>query len=77
MKFCPQCGTPSPVHDTRDVPYVYKGQATVIAAVEGYHCTNCGEVTLDRDAAERYGDLVEAFQHKVDQMQEVADAARS
>lgn len=33
--------------------------------VAGYHCSHCGEITLDRDAVDRYGDLVEAFQRKV------------
>jgi len=77
MKNCPECGAPSPVHCTRDVSYTYKGHMTVIAGVKGFHCRNCGEVTLDRDAVDRYGDLVERFQHSVDQMPEVAGAAGS
>lgn len=65
MKNCPECGASSPVHDTRDVPYMYKGQQTVIPQVAGYHCTSCGEVTLDKEEVDRYGDLVAAFQRQV------------
>jgi len=65
LRNCPECGTRSPVHDTRDVPYIYKGQTTVIPAVAGHFCSNCGEVTLDREAVDRYGNLVGAFQRKV------------
>ena len=65
MKNCPECGASSPVHDTRDAPYTYKGQSTVIPAVTGYFCAACGEVTLDRDSVDRFGDLVGAFQRHV------------
>lgn len=65
MKNCPECGASSPVHDTRDVPYTYKGRTTVIPAVAGFHCASCGEVTLDRDQVDRFGDLAEAFQRTV------------
>ena len=65
MRDCPSCGARSPVHDIRDVDYTYKGKTTSIPAVSGYHCAHCGEVTLDRDAVDRYGDLAEAFQRKV------------
>lgn len=37
----------------------------MIPAVAGYHCGSCGEVTLDRDAVDRFGELVGAFQRKV------------
>lgn len=73
MKNCPECGAPSPVHDTRDVPYTYKSRETVLPAVAGYHCSACGEVTLDRDAVDRYSDLVGEFQRSVNA--ELVDAA--
>lgn len=65
MKNCPECGALSPVHDTRDVPYIYKNEATVVPAVTGHFCAACGEVTLDRDAVDRYSKLVGEFQRKV------------
>ncbi len=65
MKNCPECGASSPVHDIRGVPYTYKGQTTTIPAVSGYHCAACGEVTLDRDAVDRYSESVGEFQRTV------------
>lgn len=65
MKNCPECGAPFPVHDVKDVSFTYKGRSTLIPAVSGHHCASCGEVTLDREAVDRYGDLVEAFQRQV------------
>lgn len=65
MKNCPECGAPSPVHATRDMTYTYKGQQTTFAAVSGHFCASCGEVTLDRDAVDRYTEQLAAFQRKV------------
>lgn len=66
MKSCPKCGAPSPVYANNDMPYTYKGQTTMIPAVAGYRCSNCGEVTLDHEAVDRYSSLVGQFQMKVD-----------
>jgi hypothetical protein len=30
---CPVCGAAELIHDTRDLPYTYKGDATMIPAV--------------------------------------------
>jgi HTH-type transcriptional regulator / antitoxin MqsA len=35
------------VRDTRDMPYTYKGESTLIPGVTGDFCPSCGEVTLD------------------------------
>lgn len=44
---CPTCAAAELVHDTRDMPYTYKGEATIIPAVVGDFCPACGEVVLD------------------------------
>lgn len=62
---CPVCGAAELVHDTRDLPYTYKGEATTIAAVTGEFCPSCAEVVLDMDQAERYGVAVNAFHKQV------------
>jgi HTH-type transcriptional regulator/antitoxin MqsA len=41
----------------------------MIPKVSGYHCAVCGEVTLDRDAVDRYSELVGKFQRKVNSQQ--------
>jgi HTH-type transcriptional regulator / antitoxin MqsA len=42
---CPACGAAELVHDTRDMPYTYKGDSTTIEAVTGDFCPACGFVT--------------------------------
>lgn len=40
---CPACGQATLVHDTRDLPYTYKGTTTTIPQVEADWCDACGE----------------------------------
>ena len=47
---CPSCVSAELVHDTRDVPYTYKNESTVIPSVTGEFCPACGEtVCVDED----------------------------
>ncbi|MFT3857521.1 MAG: type II toxin-antitoxin system MqsA family antitoxin [Aquabacterium sp.] len=62
---CPCCGAADLVHDTRDLPYVYKGERTVIPQVTGDFCPACDEVVLDVIQGDRFSDLVGAFQREV------------
>jgi HTH-type transcriptional regulator / antitoxin MqsA len=43
---CPSCGAGKLVRDTRDIPYAYKGETTMIPAVRGGFCPACGETVL-------------------------------
>ena len=52
-KKCPACGATKLVHDTRDLPYTYKGETTMIAAVTGDFCPACSECVLDTVASDR------------------------
>ena len=62
---CPSCGAADLIHDTRDVPYTYKGEATSIPAVTGDFCPACGEIVLDREHGDRYGNLIGQFRRQV------------
>jgi len=62
---CPVCGVAELVHDTRDMPYTYKGESTVIPSVTGDYCPACAEVVLDMAEAARYGLLVREFNKQV------------
>jgi HTH-type transcriptional regulator / antitoxin MqsA len=62
---CPSCGATELIHDTRDLPYINKGEQTVISHVTGHHCPAYGEVVLDREQGDRYSELVGAFQRQV------------
>lgn len=44
---CPICVETELVHDTRNVPYTYKGEQTNISAVTGDFCPACGEAVLN------------------------------
>ena len=55
---CPVCGAAELVHDTRDVPYTYKGESTRIPAVSGKFCPACAEIVLSMDEADKYSDAV-------------------
>ena len=47
---CPECGGAELVAETRDVPYTYRGETTVIPNVPGQWCPKCGEGVLPRDS---------------------------
>lgn len=62
---CPTCGAAELIHDTRDLPYIYKGEPTTIPAITGDYCPACGEVILDREHGDRYGASLRQFQRQV------------
>lgn len=62
---CPNCGAAELVHDTRDMPYTYKGEVTTIPAVTGDYCPSCGEAVLDMSESVRTSALMLEFnKHK-------------
>jgi len=62
---CPVCGAAELVPDTRDMPYTYKGETTIIPAVTGDFCPACAEAVLDMAEAERFGVAVRDFNKQV------------
>lgn len=62
---CPCCGAAELIHDTRDVPYTYKGETTTIPEVTGDFCQACGEIILDRLQGDRYSELIGAFRREI------------
>ena len=62
---CPNCGRAKLVHDTRDIPYTYKGESTVIPAVTGDYCPTCDEAVLDLAESTRVSALMLAFNREV------------
>ena len=44
---CPICAKAELVRDTRDMPYTYKGERTLIPGVTGNFCPACGEAVLN------------------------------
>lgn len=62
---CPVCGAAELVRDTRDMPYTYKGESTIIPALTGDYCPACAEVVLDMEEAERFGQQIREFNKQV------------
>ncbi len=62
---CPSCGAAKLVHDTRDVPYTYKGEATILPQVAGDFCPACDEYILDAAESRRTMQLMLAFTKQV------------
>lgn len=50
---CPGCAAAELIQDTRDLPYIYNGESTVIPAVTGQFCPACGEVVLGMAESQR------------------------
>lgn len=62
---CPMCSEAELVEETRDLPYAYKGESTVIPAVRGEFCPACGEVVLDARESARSSARMVAFNKEV------------
>lgn len=62
---CPICAEAELVHDTRDIPYTYKGESTVIPGVTGDFCPACGEVILDATESARSSAMMLEFNRQV------------
>ena len=62
---CPVCGAAELIRDTRDLPYTYKGETTIIAAVTGDFCPACAESILDAAESNRVMREMRAFSKQV------------
>ena len=62
---CPTCAAAELVHDTRDIPYIYKGEATLIPAVTGDFCPACDESILAVEESRRTMALMLEFNKQI------------
>ena len=62
---CPVCGAAELIHDTRDLPYTYKGETTMIPAVNANFCPACDESITDMAETERVMREMQAFHKQV------------
>ena len=62
---CPSCAAAELLHDTRDMPYTYKGETTLIPAVTGNFCPACGEGVLDVSESVRTSAAMRDFNKQV------------
>lgn len=62
---CPNCAKADLLHDTRDLPYFYKGERTMIPGVTGDFCPGCGEAVLDAAESARASAMMLDFNKQV------------
>ena len=62
---CPICQANNLQRDARDIPHVYKNEHTVIKAITGDFCADCGEVILAGDDLLRFGEEMSVFSKRV------------
>lgn len=62
---CPVCGAAKLIQDTRDLPYTYKGETTIITAVTGDFCPACAESILDAAESNRVMHEMRVFSRQV------------
>ncbi|MGH1361641.1 MAG: type II toxin-antitoxin system MqsA family antitoxin [Burkholderiaceae bacterium] len=61
---CPNCGGAELVHETRDMPYTYKGEVTLLQAT-GDFCPACEEGVFEPAESQRLSDEMLAFNRQV------------
>lgn len=61
---CPNCGAAELIHDTRDIPFTYKGETTILKTT-GDFCPACGESVHDLEDSERVMSEMRAFTREV------------
>lgn len=62
---CPVCGAAELIHDTRDLPYTYKGETTLIPAVTADFCPACDESITDMMETDRVMREMHTFNKQV------------
>ncbi|MEY3654245.1 MAG: hypothetical protein RL739_2415 [Pseudomonadota bacterium] len=62
---CPVCGAAELIHDTRDLPYTYKGESTVIPSVTADFCPACDESITDMTETDRVMSEMQVFHKQV------------
>ena len=62
---CPSCSATELLHDTRDMPYTYKGESTLIPAVTGDFCPACDESILNAVESRRTMNFMLDFNKQV------------
>jgi HTH-type transcriptional regulator / antitoxin MqsA len=62
---CPSCTASELLHDTRDMPYIYKGESTLIPGVTGDFCPACDESILNAVESRRTMNFMLDFNKQV------------
>jgi len=72
---CLNCGQGNLRHAVKDVPYEYKGHASRVPKVAGWHCPHCHDVEFDSGEGKRFAAAIKRIAAEIDALQ-AADLAR-
>jgi HTH-type transcriptional regulator/antitoxin MqsA len=72
---CLNCGKGILRHVVKDVPYEYKGHATVVPKVAGWHCPRCNEVEFNSGEGRRFAEAIKRIAAEIDS-EEAAELVR-
>jgi HTH-type transcriptional regulator / antitoxin MqsA len=72
---CLNCGKGILRHVVKDVPYEYKGHATVVPKVAGWHCPRCNEVEFNSGEGKRFAEAIKRIAAEIDS-EEAAELVR-
>lgn len=62
---CLACGAAELIKESRELPYTYKGESTVIENVTGEFCPACDEVVLNATESQRVSAAMLSFNKQV------------
>ena len=65
MKKCPVCGGGYLHHETRNLPYEYKGHSTVLRDISGEFCDACEEIIFTPEESNAFSVAANAFRTEV------------
>lgn len=63
---CLNCGQRNLRHAVKGVAYEYKGHASVVPKVAGWHCPHCHEVEFDSGEGERFAAAIKRIAAEID-----------
>jgi HTH-type transcriptional regulator / antitoxin MqsA len=72
---CLNCGKGILRHVVKNVPYEYKGHATVVPKVAGWHCPRCNEVEFNSGEGKRFAEAIKRIAAEIDS-EEAAELVR-
>jgi len=72
---CLNCGQGNLRHAVKGVSYEYKGHATMVPKVAGWHCPHCHEVEFDPGEGKRFAEAIKRIAAEID-TREAAELAR-
>jgi HTH-type transcriptional regulator/antitoxin MqsA len=72
---CLNCENGEMIHTQKDCVIEYRGHRATVKAIDGWHCSTCGEVEFADTEGARYAEALQTLRLKVD-AEEASELAR-